>query len=79
MDGFTLVRWFVALVAILTIALVFVPNVHQPADAQPVPQDVEILRDVPFGKGGERTLTMHIVRPKEKPEKPMPVIVWIHG
>lgn len=48
-------------------------------EAQPAPPDVEILRDIPFGKGDGRTLTMHIVRPKLKPEKPMPVIVWIHG
>lgn len=79
MDGFTLMRWVVVLVAIVPTALFLALNVQQPADAQPIPPDVEILRDVPFGKGGERTLTMHIVRPKEKPEKPMPVIVWIHG
>ncbi|MDW8026457.1 MAG: alpha/beta hydrolase [Armatimonadota bacterium] len=79
MDGFALMRWVVALFAIVLITLLFTLNVRQLADAQPVTLDVEILRDVPFGKGGGRTLTMHIIRPKEKPEKPMPVIVWIHG
>ncbi len=79
MEGFALDRWVIALIAIAPVVMLFALSVQQPADAQPVPPDVEILRDVPFGKGGERTLTMHIVRPKEKPEKPMPVIVWIHG
>jgi acetyl esterase/lipase len=52
------------------------------SDAQPPsPDDVEVLRDVPFGKVNGRVLTMHIVRPKPTSPavKPMPVIVWIHG
>lgn len=52
------------------------------SDAQPPSlDDVEVLRDVPFGKVNGRVLTMHIVRPKltSSVAKPMPVIVWIHG
>lgn len=44
-----------------------------------VPDDVEILRDVKYGTGGERTLTMDIVRPKHHGDKLLPVYVWIHG
>jgi acetyl esterase/lipase len=43
------------------------------------PDDVEWLRNIEFGKGGEQTLTMHILRPKKLPKEPMPVLVYIHG
>jgi len=41
--------------------------------------DVDIVRDVEFGKGGERTLKMHLVKPKTAPKDPMPVVVYIYG
>ncbi len=44
-----------------------------------VPDDVELLRNVEFGKGGNQTLTMHILRPKTLPKEPMPVLVYING
>ena len=44
-----------------------------------LPDNVEIIRDVAFGKGGEQVLKLHILRPKEKPAKPMPVLVYIFG
>jgi acetyl esterase/lipase len=44
-----------------------------------LPDGVELLRDVEFGKGGDRALKMHILRPKSLPKEPMPVLVWIHG
>lgn len=46
---------------------------------QNAPEDVTVLRDVVFGKGGGRDLTMHIVLPKERPETPQPAYVWVHG
>ena len=46
---------------------------------QNVPEDMTVLRDVVFGKGGGRELTMHIVMPKEKATATAPVYVWIHG
>ncbi len=46
---------------------------------QNVSADVAVLRDVVFGTGGDRDLTMHIVMPKEKATAPSPVYVWIHG
>lgn len=58
--------------------------VSQPALAQEkqkfqLPAGVEVLRDVEYGKGGERPLKMHILRPKEASKEAMPVVVWIHG
>lgn len=45
----------------------------------PVPDNVELIRDVEYGKGGNRALRMHILRPKTLPKEPMPVVVWFHG
>ena len=44
-----------------------------------LPQGVELIRDVVYGKGGERDLKMDILRPKQTPAQPMPALVWIHG
>ena len=50
------------------------------ADTPPsIPADVEIQRDVTYGKGGEVALKMDIYRPKRCPKEPLPVIVYIHG
>ncbi|MFN3193993.1 MAG: alpha/beta hydrolase fold domain-containing protein [Aureliella sp.] len=46
---------------------------------QRLPDGVEVLRDVVFGKGGGRDLKMHIVLPENKPKEPCPVFVWVHG
>jgi acetyl esterase/lipase len=53
------------------------PEATNPSDF--VPPDVEIIRDVAFGRGDERTLSMHIVRPKDRSRSPRPVIVWVYG
>jgi acetyl esterase/lipase len=44
-----------------------------------MPADVDFTPDVEYGKGGEKALKLDIIQPKEKPEKPMPVLVFIHG
>ena len=41
--------------------------------------DVELIRDVEFGKGGSRTLHMHIALPKGEAKELRPVFVFIHG
>ena len=43
------------------------------------PADLELLRDVEYGRVGDRPLTMHILRPATLPLAPMPVLVGIHG
>jgi len=45
----------------------------------PLPEGVEEIRDVVFGKGGGRPLRLNIIRPKKRPAGAMPVVVWIHG
>lgn len=44
-----------------------------------IPDTVEVERDVEYGKGGDRALRLDIYRPKTRSEKPMPVLVYIHG
>lgn len=42
-------------------------------------QTVEIFRNVKYCEVSGRSLKMDILMPKDLPETPMPVIVWIHG
>jgi len=44
-----------------------------------VPESVIVQRDVEYGKAGERSLKLDILRPRHPGDKPLPVIVWIHG
>jgi acetyl esterase/lipase len=44
-----------------------------------IPSDVEVVSGVEFGKGGERPLKLDIVRPRNLPAEPMPVVIWVHG
>jgi acetyl esterase/lipase len=51
----------------------------QPPTRQDAFHDVEVLRDIVYGQGGGRDLTMHLVLPKEERLQPSPAYVWIHG
>lgn len=57
-------------VALLAAAL---PSQAQkkPPDVK-LPEGVELVRDVEYGKGGDRALRIHILRPKDTPKEPMP-------
>lgn len=37
------------------------------------------LREIEYGRGGERTLKMDILHPRNLPEEAMPALIWIHG
>jgi acetyl esterase/lipase len=43
------------------------------------PPDVLVVRDVEFGKLGERALRMHLVRPTTPPKDPVPAVVYVYG
>ncbi|MBM4016778.1 MAG: alpha/beta hydrolase [Planctomycetes bacterium] len=55
------------------------PAAPAAARPRPVPEDLEYIRDVEYGKGGGRALRLDILRPKQPPAQPMPVVVYIHG
>lgn len=66
--------------AILITVLICIPALAQRQPSVPViPADVEVIRDVEYGKGGDVSLKLDILRPKIQPKTPMPVVVFIHG
>ncbi|MCC6354996.1 MAG: alpha/beta hydrolase [Verrucomicrobiae bacterium] len=67
-------------------------NAHDPARvaAAPVAEGAEpardgrrkvigIEKDVEYGRGGDRALTLNVFTPLEKSTKPRPGLVWFHG
>ena len=40
---------------------------------------ISVETDVEYGKAGDRSLKLDIIRPKQESQEPRPVIVWIHG
>jgi acetyl esterase/lipase len=45
----------------------------------PLPADIEMVRDVEFGKGGGRSLRLNLIRQKNRTPRPAPAVVFIHG
>lgn len=43
-----------------------------------LPPDVEVVKDIEYGKAGDASLRLNIIRP-EQAEKPLPVIIFLHG
>jgi len=41
--------------------------------------EIEVIKDVVYGKGGDEELKLDIVKPKDKQPRPMPAIVFMHG
>jgi acetyl esterase/lipase len=70
---------FLPAAALLAPLLGSSPGAFAQRPERPLPPNVELVRDVEYGKGGGRPLRMHVLRPKEPPAGPMPVVVWIHG
>lgn len=44
-----------------------------------IPSSLEYIANIPYGKGSGRRLFLDVLRPRERAERPMPVLVWIHG
>lgn len=73
---------FVLLIALGTVVhATEAPMPNRAARVRPprIPRDVDVLTDVVYGTGGGRPLKLDIIRPKNLPSAPMPVLVWIHG
>lgn len=44
-----------------------------------VADKIAVETDIEYGKAGDRSLKLDVVRPKQESQEPRPVIVWIHG
>lgn len=64
-------------IAILIALAICLPAIAQ--GQQRIPADVEVIRDVEYGNGGDVSLKLDIVRPKTQPKDPMPFVIFIHG
>ncbi len=76
---FTLLILVLSVLGHCATAMTYAQQVGRRPLSNKAPANVDVIRDVVFGKGGERDLTMHVVLPKEKSDKPLPAYVWIHG
>ncbi len=73
-------KWKMNWMAALLLAMVMAgASAFAQEGPKTVPSDVELVSDVVFGKGGDRDLKMHILKPKKAIEEPMPVVVFIFG
>src|SRR5689334_25059165 len=69
--------------ALLALTLSLATALSQPATNQPrpriqLPPGVTVLRDLEYGRVGERGLRLDLYLP-ENTDKPRPLIIWIHG
>jgi acetyl esterase/lipase len=76
--------WTILLLCIFCISLTFAAQTPpakpklKPSVVTPVPAGVKALKNLEYGKIGERKLLVDLFLP-EKAEGKLPVIVWIHG
>jgi acetyl esterase/lipase len=54
------------------------PGAKQPQRRSPLPPGVKVLTNLEYGKVGTRALLLDLYVP-EKADKPLPLIIWIHG
>jgi acetyl esterase/lipase len=51
---------------------------QQPKAPPPLPAGIKMLKDLEYGRVGERKLVLDLYLP-EAAEKPLPLIIWVHG
>lgn len=53
--------------------------INAESSKQVLPADVEVIRDVVVGSGGERPLRADVYFPKTRPADALPAVIFIHG
>ena len=53
--------------------------IPQPGPPRPSPPGVRVERDIVYAKAGDRELPLDIYLPEKAADKPLPLVVWIHG
>ena len=51
----------------------------KPKPKPAIPADIELIKDVAYSPDGNKAHKLDILRLKKLPEKPMPVLVFVHG
>ncbi len=69
----------VLLSALLVVGLARLTVEAQERRRRRLPEGVETLRDIEYGKGGKTSLLLDLYRPADRGEDPLPAVVWIHG
>ena len=54
------------------------PNINQSRSRPSIPAGVNVLRNLEYGRVGERPMRLDLYLP-ENTNKPLPLIIWIHG
>src|SRR5436190_6422526 len=69
--------FLIALIAAVVPALAQT-NTNRARSRFPVPAGVKVIKDLQYGTGSGRALLLDLYLP-ETSEKPLPLIIWIHG
>jgi len=64
----------------LLLTLFFDPRGRECAFGQPSgPNSVKIVRDIPYVPGGDPAQKLDLYLPEQPSDKPLPLVIWIHG
>ena len=66
------------ILALASLSSLSQPNTNQSRPRFQVPPGVKVMRNLEYGRGGGRAMLLDLYLP-EKSDKPLPLIVWIHG
>jgi acetyl esterase/lipase len=70
----------IALTALLLATFAFAQDrPRQQRPVPPLPEGFKAIRDVEYTAGGGRSRSLDVYVPEAKPDKPLPLVVWIHG
>ena len=68
----------VLILALSLTAAICQPNTNQSRQRFPIPPGVNVMRNLEYGRGSGRAMLLDLYLP-EKSDKPLPLIIWIHG
>ena len=72
------------LATVLFVSIAVAGAQQQPSDGfnwrrPELPAGVRVIKDITYAKAPEQQLKLDLYLPAARPEKPLPLIVWIHG
>jgi acetyl esterase/lipase len=76
------VRWSTAVAAMASVLVLVATSANclaQRGGPAALREKIEVQADVEYGKAGERSLKLDVIKPKATSDKPRACVVWIHG